>query len=582
MRFHPLRLACLIAALFILGFSSKTFAQRSSAGSDRSSNAVPPETEPGIPVTDAVTTAKCSTCHKADDKGNLTRISWIRTTPEGWEEAIKRMVRLNGLTVSPEDARHIVSYLAKDHGLAPSEVAPHRWFLEMRTVYSEPVPSPQVRMACASCHAFARPETWRRSSTEWKLLVNMHIGYFPVSENNSFHARPRPDGYGILPASTRGAGAAPARDVVEDALEYLDKNDGLHSAAWSSWRASLDDPNLKGRWAVSANAPGKGKYFGFMTITPGSSPENFTYTADLTRVADGSKMTLTGQSVVYTGYEWRGRGQSPGVGAVRQVMAVSPDRSSIEGRWFWGGYQEFGLNVTAHRASGDVTVLGTDISAIHSGSQKVPVKIIGENFPRTLKAPDIDMGSGVHVASVVSVKPTEVSVLVDVDPTVISGFRNVAVDSRSATNVFAIYDKIDYIKMSDEAALGRLGGTTHPKGFVQFEAIGFNRGLDGIPNTADDINLGPVAVKWSMEEFISHYNDDDREFVGSIDSNGMFTPAGEGPNPQRRFTTNNTGDVWIVASYTDKDTGATPLKAKSYLSVTVPVYMKWDEPEVAQ
>ena len=28
-----------------------------------------------------------------DEKGNLSRISWERTTPEGWEEAIKRMVR---------------------------------------------------------------------------------------------------------------------------------------------------------------------------------------------------------------------------------------------------------------------------------------------------------------------------------------------------------------------------------------------------------------------------------------------------------------------------------------------------------
>jgi quinohemoprotein amine dehydrogenase len=85
-----------------------------------------------------------------------------------------------------------------------------------------------------------------------------------------------------------------------------------------------------------------------------------------------------------------------------------------------------------------------------------------------------------------------------------------------------------------------------------------------------------------MEEFISHFNDDDREFVGSISNEGLFTPSGEGPNPQRRFTTNNTGDVWIVASYQDKDSGPTPLTAKSYLVVTVPDYLQWDEGEVAQ
>ncbi len=84
-----------------------------------------------------------------------------------------------------------------------------------------------------------------------------------------------------------------------------------------------------------------------------------------------------------------------------------------------------------------------------------------------------------------------------------------------------------------------------------------------------------------MEEFIARYNDDDKEFVGSISAEGLFTPAGEGPNPQRKFTTNNTGDVWVVANYKDEKSGTT-LTAKSYLVVAVPVYMKWDEPEVAQ
>ncbi len=542
----------------------------------QSDGPVPPETEPGIPVTDYTTIQRCSGCHKADEKQNLTRISWIRTTPEGWEEAIKRMVRLNGVTLTPDEARHIVAYLSKDHGLAPEETAPNRWYLEMRQVYSEATPSAEIRMACASCHSFARPMTWRRSATEWRLLVNMHIGYFPVSENNSFHARPRTDGYGILPASLNAnSSKPPAHYVVDDALDYLTKNNDLHSAAWSNWRASMVSPNLAGRWDIVAAAPGKGKYFGSMTLSAGSSPESFTYSAELVRVADGSKVSVTGQSFIYTGYEWRGRGQAPAIGAVRQVMAVSPDQSLIQGRWFWGGYQEFGLNVTAHRASGELTVLGTDISSIQAGSKKVAVKIMGENFPAGLKATDIDMGTGVHVTSIESSRPREITITVDVDPTIISGFRSISIKSHTAINLFAVYDKIDSIKVSDESALARLGGTSHPKGYVQFEAIAYNRGLDGLPNTADDINLGPVSVKWSMEEFISHYGDNDREFVGSIDNEGLFTPAGEGPNPQRKFTTNNTGDVWIVANYKG-------LSAKSYLVVTVPLYAKWDEPEVAQ
>src|SRR5215469_3914853 len=88
--------------------------------------------EEGIPVTDALTISKCGVCHTKDAKGNLSRISWERTTPEGWEEAIKRMVRLNGLQITPDDARHIVKYLATYHGLAPDEAKPVMYIAEHR------------------------------------------------------------------------------------------------------------------------------------------------------------------------------------------------------------------------------------------------------------------------------------------------------------------------------------------------------------------------------------------------------------------------------------------------------------------
>lgn len=554
------------------------------ASSGTNPNEVPPETEAGIPVTDGLTKERCGTCHKADDKANLTRISWIRTTPEGWEQAIKRMVRLNGLQLKPEEARHILSYLSKDHGLAPEETAANRWYLEMRQPVSEPTPSPQVRIACASCHPLARPETWRRSPSEWKNLVNMHLGYFPVSEYNSFHARPRPDGYGVLPASltTGAAPAAPGKDPVDEALDFLNKGFGLHSADWSNWHAAMQDPSLKGSWVLSANSPGKGKYFGTMTITPGSEPSTFNTEAVLTSAADGKKSTFTGHSVVYTGFEWRGRSKNDSLGDVRQVMTLSADQNKLDGRWFWGGYQEFGFNVTARRAALDIAVAGVDVSSIPAGSTGVAVHIIGTNFPKSLAIDDIHMGAGVRVTKVVSVKPADVTVTVDTESNVVSGFRPVSVKNATAPEAFAVYDKIDYIKISNDSAMARLGGVGHPKGYVQFEALAYNRGVDGRPNTADDVNLGPVPVKWSIEEFIARYNDDDKEFIGSIDNDGLFTPAGEGPNPQRRFSTNNTGDVWVVAKHQVKGGSADPLAAKSYLVVTVPIYMKWDQPEVAQ
>ena len=79
------------------------------AGADQQPPAATPASTPdskdeGIPVTSDLVTQRCSSCHKADDKGRLTRISYRRTTPEGWEETIKRMVSLNNVKIEPSEA----------------------------------------------------------------------------------------------------------------------------------------------------------------------------------------------------------------------------------------------------------------------------------------------------------------------------------------------------------------------------------------------------------------------------------------------------------------------------------------------
>src|SRR5437867_8094690 len=73
----------------------------------------------GIPISHQLTIDKCGGCHQRDANGMMRRISYIRTTPEVWEQAIKRMIRLNGLVLKPEEARDILRYLSNNNGLAP-------------------------------------------------------------------------------------------------------------------------------------------------------------------------------------------------------------------------------------------------------------------------------------------------------------------------------------------------------------------------------------------------------------------------------------------------------------------------------
>jgi quinohemoprotein amine dehydrogenase len=84
-----------------------------------------------------------------------------------------------------------------------------------------------------------------------------------------------------------------------------------------------------------------------------------------------------------------------------------------------------------------------------------------------------------------------------------------------------------------------------------------------------------------VEEFQSVFGDDDKGFVGQLSPTALFTPASDGPNPERKFSRNNYGDVWVVAtSKTEKEKDGRPMIGKGYLVVTVPTYIKWDQPEV--
>ena len=559
-------------------------------GKAQSTNQTPPQPaqekpEEGIPVTDPLVIAKCGTCHTKDDKGNLSRISWERSTPEGWEESIKRMVRLNGLEISPAEARAVVKYLSTYHGLAPEEAKPVMYMAEHR-VLDEAVPNETVRTTCMGCHAFGRAISWRRSKEDWKLLTNLHVFLYDqadVAFRRGFF------GNGNAPVVPQVQEDAPP--LVDQSLDFLAKNAPLHTPEWAAWRARMRAPKLVGRWLVTAHIPGRGKYYGEMVIEPGSADDEFQTRVTL-QSTGGSTLTRSGQGLVYTGYSWRGRskGSSPTGAApddlskeMRETLWISPDQLWAEGRWFWGEYQEFGVDVKLVRATADARLTGVDHTMLKTGSQTSRIRLIGDNLPEQVAAADLDFGSGVTVRRIVSHNAGEIVAEVDVDSNALPGKRDIAFRRSVLESAIAVYDRIDYIKVLPEASIAHLGSDVHPKGYEQFEAVAYQRGADGKLHTADDVELGPIDVTWSVEEYLSVYGDDDKDFVGTLGPNGLFTPALDGPNPKRKFSRNNYGDVWVVATAkSEKDKDGKPLAGRSYLVVTVPTYIRWDQPEVSQ
>src|SRR5687768_3869215 len=105
----------------------------------------------GIPITDATVQRACGGCHKADEKQQLSRISFQRNTPEGWQETIRRMVALNGLNIQPEAAREVVKYLSNHLGLAPEEAKPAAFEVERRPIDFKYAASTDTEAVCNKC-----------------------------------------------------------------------------------------------------------------------------------------------------------------------------------------------------------------------------------------------------------------------------------------------------------------------------------------------------------------------------------------------------------------------------------------------
>ncbi|HYB95566.1 MAG TPA: quinohemoprotein amine dehydrogenase subunit alpha [Vicinamibacterales bacterium] len=533
--------------------------------------------EEGIAITDATVQKACGSCHRPDDKGQMSRISFQRNTPEGWQVQIQRMAALNGLSIAPETARQVVKYLSNHLGLAPEEAKPAAWEAERRLIDFKYTANADAEGTCNKCHSLGRVISQRRTRSEWELLIAMHRGWYPLVDNQAFRRTgppprdPTPDG---RPPDTR--------HPIEKAVEHLARTFPLKTPEWAAWSANMRPARLDGTWALSGWELGKGPVYGRVTITADpSAPDEFTTSTTYRVARTGESVTRTGRSIVYTGFQWRGRSstQAPD-SSLREVMMVDREWRSMEGRWFTGGYDELGIDVKLERIGTDTRVLGTDRTALRQGSTGQEIRIYGANFGQTMRAGDIDLGPGITVTRVVSVTGDTATVAVDVAANAAIGARDVFVAGASRPKALAVYDKIDSIKVKPDWAMARVGGDTFPKMLAQFEAWAYSNGADGKPDSPDDVELGLVDAAWSMEEYAAIYNDDDIKFVGSLnEATGRFTPNVDGPNPKRSGERNNIGDVWVVAKYQGEPVDGKPapvLRARGHLLVTVPLYMRFE------
>ena len=569
MRIQVIGPAALAAAVCVFSAGLTARAQQPPSASAPTAPAKP---EIGIPVTNKAVLGACGSCHRPDDKGQMSRISFQRNTPEGWQDSIKRMVSLNGLKLDPAVGREVVKYLSDNLGLAPEEAKPAAFEVEKRIVYDQDAfVAEDIKGVCNACHSVGRIISQRRTRSEWELLIAMHRGWYPLVDRQVYRR------LGPVPRDRGPDGRPPdTRHPSEKAIDYLSQKYPFETPEWASWAATKRSPRIEGTWALTGFEAGKGAVYGRVAIVAvPNAPDEFSTETTFTYARTGEQVKRTGRTMIYTGFQWRGRSTAgaPNAPVYREVMLVDRDWRGIEGRWFTGGYDEIGMDVQLRRVGNELTLLGADRAGLKKGASGQTVKIYTLNAPASVQAGDLDFGPGLTVSGA-SVANNVITATVAVADGAAVGPRDIVIAGAVKPGAVVVYDKIDHVRVLPEWNMARTGGVNFPKGFAHFDAWGYMNGPDKRQGTPDDIRIDVVDATWSMEEYTATLADDDIQFVGAIDAKtGLFTPNNEGPNEQRSGERNNIGDVWVVATYNGD--GA-PIRGRAHLLVAPPVYMRFD------
>jgi quinohemoprotein amine dehydrogenase len=483
--------------------------------------------------------------------GGLNRISAARKTPEGWDMTIVRMMLLHGVQVSPEERAALVKYLADTRGLAPAETAAWRYILERKPNVVETPEDADLAVMCARCHSYARIALQRRDSGDWLKLAHYHQGQYPTTE---YQALGRDRNWWEI-ASTQ----------TPDKLGQMYP---LNTAAWNRWQ-SQDKPSPAGAWRSVGERPGKGRYTGTATITEAAAAGQYTIKTTL-NYADGSKAEGEGSAILYTGYEWRGR-LTQGDETVLQVFALAEDGESLSGRWFLEDSDAVGADMSMVRIDDGPQVLAVEPPYLKRG-ETANLIIHGTGLQG-----DVDLGAGITVGKVLYSSAAAIAVEATAAEDAANGGRSVKVGETAADDLLTVYDQINSVKVEPDYAIARVGdnGGPLPPVPAQFDAVAYLNGSDGEAGSADDVRIGSFPATWSIADANEIAADmEDTKYAGSIQSDGLFMPAGAGPNPERRYGTNNAGDLEVKATVSD---GAASVEGRARLIVTV---QRWNDPPI--
>jgi quinohemoprotein amine dehydrogenase len=459
---------------------------------------------------------------------------------------VGRMTLIHNVQLTDEKRRALVKYLSDAYGLAPAETRDWRYLLERRPDASDRFEDQLIGDTCARCHSYARIALQRRSEADWLRLAHFHVGQYPTIEIQG-NGRDR-DWWDL--ASTQ-------------VPPLLAKLYPLESNTWNKWQAQTW-AKPTGNWRLVGHRPGWGDYEGVATVSE-SGADEYSVTVEL-NYANGKRETGSGKASVFTGYEWRAS-LKQGDQDVRQVFALSEDGSRLQGRWYLRDVDTLGGDMAGVKMEAKPTLLAVYPGYLKAGSRQ-QLAIHGTGL-----AGKVDLGPGVSVLREVSRSADTLLVEARADKRARVGARQVRVGDTAADGLLRVYRRVDYLRVEPDRGLARIGGNGGKlaKQPIQFEAAAYVRGKD--KKGTGDWRIGVFPARWSFGNANANAQTfGDAGYAGKFEDGGLFVPAAAGPNPKRKFSTNNTGDLKATAKLVD---GKRELKASAPLIVTV---QRWVDP----
>jgi quinohemoprotein amine dehydrogenase len=456
-----------------------------------------------------------------------------------------RMQHVHHAEITEADRDVLIRYLSDIQGLAPSETTAARYALERRPNVTDMTLPGDLQVMCARCHSAARIALQRRDSSDWLKHVHWHLAQWPTIEYQQ-NARDR---FWWQKATT-------------EVPEQLGKLYPLRTIAWDQWR-TRPRTDLSGTWLVSSHEPGQGDSWGVATVSKsGEADYTVSYSLDTSK---GQPVTGDSTAIIYTGFEWRGAATLAGRD-IREVFALSEDGQTLSGRWFETKHAEIGADWVAVRSTGAL------IAAVNPAAAKVGattrVIVLGSGLSGS-----VSFGPGTR-SKVVAKDAHSLTVDVRVDASAAPGYRELTIGKLRRAESLAVYDRVDRVDVTPAFGIARVGGGKIDPVAAQFEAVAY-RDVVGPSGKSLPVKVGVLPVTWSVQPFNEDAKEaDDVKFAGRLDSAGRFLPAGAGPNPQRKFSGNNAGNLSILATLED---GGKSVSGQAHLIVTV---QRWNTPPI--